>query len=116
MLDEPSVAVRFLARSNGTRSDADSAHDQAAVAELKKHTSSLTKVIINSGVWLGKGRIEDLSAADLLGNFANVVGPHNLTKAFSPFLLAEPVEGEKRKLVYISSGVATIAAFDMVRG
>mgnify|MGYP001571531977 CR=1 FL=1 len=80
------------------------------MTELKKHTASLESIIINAGVLLGQGKIEDLQAASLLENLnANVVGPHNVTKAFSPFLIAS--KAEKRTLAYISSigGSVTLA-------
>ncbi|KAL8290359.1 hypothetical protein RQP46_002617 [Phenoliferia psychrophenolica] len=86
---------------------------EAAATELKKHTSTLETVIINAGILLGEGKIQDLAANDLLQNLnANVVGPHNLTKAFSPFLLTS--KAEKKTLTYISSGVGSVAAEPMV--
>ena len=58
---------------------------------------------------LGQGRIEDLAGSDLLENLnGNIVGPHNITKAFSPFLLASMAE--KKQLVYISSLVGSFGA------
>ncbi|KAK4703782.1 hypothetical protein P7C70_g2440, partial [Phenoliferia sp. Uapishka_3] len=74
----------------------------AAVTKLKESTDTLDLVIINAGVLLGMGKIEELSASDLLSNFnTNVVGPHIITRAFSPFLLSST--SDKRILAYISS-------------
>lgn len=79
-----------------------------AAVELRKHTATLERVVINAGVLLGAGRIEDLKSSDLLENLkTNVVGPHNVTKAFAPFVLASKAEG--RILSYMSSGGALIS-------
>lgn len=107
MLDEKSVAVRFPLsffppsfRSNQEKKD--------AAVELRKHTATLERVVINAGVLLGAGRIEDLKSSDLLENLkTNVVGPHNVTKAFAPFVLAS--KAESRILSYMSSGGASIS-------
>lgn len=82
---------------------------QDTVAELKKRTSSLDLAIFNAGVALGVGKIEDLQSKDFLENLnANVVGPHNLFKAFSPFLLAS--KSEKRTIAVTSSIGGSITA------
>lgn len=73
----------------------------------------LDTIIINAGILLGEGRIEDLSPADLLKNLeGNVVGPHIITKAFSPFLLES--KAAKKTLAYISSGVGSVGASKQV--
>ncbi|KAL8292015.1 hypothetical protein RQP46_001481 [Phenoliferia psychrophenolica] len=81
----------------------------AAAAELKKSTPSLDTLIINAGIVLGGGHVKDLSAKDFLENLnVNVVGPHNVTKVFSPFLLES--KAAKRTLAYISSAVGSLTA------
>ncbi|KAK4697251.1 methyltransferase, partial [Phenoliferia sp. Uapishka_3] len=91
----------------------DEATISAAVTEIKKHTTTLDTIIINAGILLGEGKIQDLSAKDLLENLnGNIVGPHNITKAFSPLLIKN--QAEKKTLVYISSFVGSIAALPQV--
>lgn len=86
-----------------------------AAAELKTHTTTLERIIINAGVLLGQGRIEDLKASDFLDNLnANVVGPHIITKAFSPFLVAS--KEENKILAYISSVAGSITLASPVGG
>ncbi|KAL8278940.1 hypothetical protein RQP46_008609 [Phenoliferia psychrophenolica] len=82
-----------------------------AATELSKHTQALTTIIINGGVLLGYGNIEDLSASDLLSNVnTNVVGPHNILRAFSPFLLAS--SDAKRSVAIISSIVGSFGSLE----
>ncbi|KAL8276528.1 hypothetical protein RQP46_011076 [Phenoliferia psychrophenolica] len=86
----------------------------AAAAELKDVTHSLNTLIINAGVALGVGHVKDLSASDFLENLnVNVVGPHSVTKVFSPFLLES--KAAKRTLAYISSGVGSFAALPEIK-
>lgn len=112
MLDEKSVAVRFPCHrrpvcASANYPDAKFPPIQDAAAELKTHTTTLERIIINAGVLLGQGRIEDLKASDFLDNLnANVVGPHIITKAFSPFLVAS--KEENKILAYISSVAGSI--------
>ncbi|KAL8277265.1 hypothetical protein RQP46_010334 [Phenoliferia psychrophenolica] len=90
----------------------DEATIKTAISDLKKYTSTLDTVIINAGVLYGQGHIEDLTAADLLQNLnGNIVGPHNITKAFSPFLLDS--KADKKQLVYISSVGGSLGALPM---
>ncbi|KAK4700082.1 hypothetical protein P7C70_g6172, partial [Phenoliferia sp. Uapishka_3] len=85
----------------------------AAVKDVKKHTATLDTIIINAGILLGEGRVQDLAAKDLLDNLnGNIVGPHNITKAFSPLLVAN--KAEKKTLIYISSLVGSLAALPQV--
>ncbi|KAL8292737.1 hypothetical protein RQP46_001349 [Phenoliferia psychrophenolica] len=78
---------------------------KAAAEELSKHTQSLTSLNINGGVSLGVGPIQDLDSAHLLTNImVNCVGPHNILRTFSPFLLAST--DAKRSVVIISSAWA----------
>ncbi|KAK4699898.1 hypothetical protein P7C70_g6356, partial [Phenoliferia sp. Uapishka_3] len=85
----------------------------AAVTNVKKHTATLDTIIINAGILLGGGRVQDLSAKDLLDNLnGNIVGPHNITKAFSPLLIAN--KSDKKTLVYISSMVGSLTALPQV--
>lgn len=59
-------------------------------------------LVLNAGQALGFGPITSISSTDLLNNLnVNIVGPHNLLKAFSPFLIAS--KEEKKTIVLISS-------------
>jgi len=82
---------------------------QAAVAEVKKHTETLDYLYINAGAVVGGGPVSELSAADLTENFTtNVVGPHNVMKAFSPLVVAS--KASKRVIAVTSSLVGSITA------
>lgn len=51
---------------------------------------------------LGAGPVHGLKSTDLLDNLnANVVGPHNMFKAFSPMVIAS--KSEKRSISVTSS-------------
>ena len=80
---------------------------KAAAVELAKHTATLTSIIVNGAVSLGVGGIEDLKSSDLLKSLdTNVVGPHNVIRAFNPFLLAS--KDTKRTLAVVSSVLGSI--------
>ena len=82
---------------------------QAAVAEIAKHSQTLDSVYINSGVMLGFGPIHKVTSADLLENMnANVVGPHNIFKAFAPMVVAS--KSEKRSIAVTSSLLGSLGA------
>lgn len=56
------------------------------------------------------GPVASMPASALVSDFnGNCVGAHLITQAFYPFLLES--KAEKRVLAYISSNVASIAAF-----
>lgn len=58
---------------------------------------------------LGYGPIHDVTASDLLENVnSNVVGPHNIFKAFSPLILES--KASHRTIAVTSSLLSSIAA------
>ena len=64
---------------------------------------------------LGSGPIYSVSSEDLLENMrGNVVGPHNIFKAFSPLVVAS--KSEKRTISVTSSLLGSIGAMPMVGG
>lgn len=70
-------------------------------------TSTLDLAIFNAGINLGQGRLTDLSSKDLLDNLdANVVGPHNLFKAFAPFV--EASQSESKIIAVVTSLAGSI--------
>ncbi|KAK4687486.1 hypothetical protein P7C73_g2623, partial [Tremellales sp. Uapishka_1] len=89
----------------------DMTHEQGvklAAEQVSQTTQSLDMIICNGGVFAGAGRLEDLSAADLATNLStNLVGSHNVSRAFSPFLLAS--HHPHRVLGYVSSIAGSIS-------
>jgi len=101
MLDEASVKVRSLCQHPLTV--------QTAAAEVSKQTDSLDYLYINSGVSLGSGPINGVDSSVLLENMnANVVGPHNIFKAFAPMVVAS--KASKRAIAVTSSLLGSIGA------
>jgi NAD(P)-dependent dehydrogenase (short-subunit alcohol dehydrogenase family) len=83
--------------------------NQAAVAEITKHTSTLDQIFINAATLVGLGPVANFGTADLTENFTvNVVGPHNIFKAFAPFVVKS--KSDKRAVAVVSSAVGSIAA------
>lgn len=86
---------------------------QAAAATLRQTTSTLELLIVNAGVALGGGALVNLKSSDFLQNLnANVVGPHNILKAFYSFLIES--KAEKKTVVLMSSIAGSIAALPNV--
>lgn len=76
---------------------------------MKKHTETLDYLYINAGAVVGSGQISGLSPEDLTENFTtNVVGPHNVMKAFSPLVVAS--KASKRVIAVTSSLVGSTGA------
>jgi NAD(P)-dependent dehydrogenase (short-subunit alcohol dehydrogenase family) len=76
---------------------------------VQQHTHSLTSVIVNAAILLGFGKIEDLTSDVLLAHLeANVIGPHNILRAFSPFLTASG--GNNRSIVLINSRAGSVSS------
>lgn len=64
---------------------------------------------MNAGVALGGGALINLKSDEFLQNLnANVVGPHNILKAFYSFLTES--KAEKKTVVFMSSIAGSIAA------
>ncbi|KAL8292614.1 hypothetical protein RQP46_001226 [Phenoliferia psychrophenolica] len=87
-----------------------------AAAELAKHTSTLSTVIVNGAVLLGGSEsIQDMDPSTLRESLeTNVIGPHNVIRAFSPYLLASTAE--RRTLAIISSLGGSITKLTEVSG
>lgn len=82
---------------------------QSAVAEVRKHTDTLDYIYINAGALVGMGHLTDLSPSDLSANLTtNVVGPHNILRAFSPLIVAS--KSTKRVISITSSLVGSVTA------
>lgn len=80
---------------------------QDAAVELKSHTATLDRVIVNAAIFVGGGPIQDLNSSDLLENLkTNIVCAHTVTKAFAPFVLAS--KANARIFAYVSSSAASI--------
>lgn len=78
-----------------------------AAVELKSHTATLDRVIVNAAIFVGGGPIQDLNSSDLLENLkTNIVCAHTVTKAFAPFVLAS--KANARIFAYVSSSAASI--------
>lgn len=77
------------------------------MAEVTKQTKTLDTVYINSGVMLGYGPVQELKSDDFLENMnANVVGPHNMFKAFAPLVIAS--KSDRRSISVTSSLLGSI--------
>lgn len=82
---------------------------QKAAKYLGTVTSTLDLAIFNAGIALGAASLAELTSKDLLDNLhANVVGPHNLFKAFAPFV--EASKCERKTIGIITSLLGSITA------
>lgn len=79
---------------------------------MSETSKTLDDVYINGGIMLGFGPIHQVTSADLLENInGNVVGPHNVLKAFAPLVLAS--KAPKRTIAITSSMLGSIGALPL---
>lgn len=74
---------------------------------MSEHTDSIDRLYINAGVMLGIGPISDLASSVLLDNLnANLVGPHNIFRAFSPMVISS--KASKKTIAVTSSRLSSL--------
>lgn len=82
---------------------------QAAVTLVTEHSKTLDHVFINAGIMLGFGPIFEVKSEDLLENMnGNVIGPHNIFKAFTPLVLES--KSASRSISVTSSLLGSLGA------
>lgn len=80
-------------------------HHQNAALKLGEYTDRLDAAIFNAGISVGHTSLYNLSSTDLLDNLSvNIVGNHNLFKAFTPFFLQSGVE---KKVIGVISSIGS---------